>query len=90
MNINLDPNRIFITGDQGEILAEITYPADGEGVVNINRTFVSPVLRGQGVAGKLMEAAVQQIRDAGQKCRVTCSYAAEWMQRHPEWRELLV
>lgn len=90
MNMQIECNRILISDECGKLLAEITYPDDGDGIVNINHTFVSPALRGQGIAGKLMENALKQLRETGRKCRVTCSYAVEWMQRHPEWGEFLI
>ena len=46
-------------------------------------------LRGQGVAGQLMEAAVDQIRSEGLKARPICSYAAKWFEKHPEQGDLL-
>lgn len=91
VNMQIGTNRIFVVDDcSGELLAEITYPADSDGIVNIDRVFVSPALRGQGMAGKLMEKTLQQLRKTDRKCHVTCSYAAGWMQRHPEWADILV
>ena len=90
MKTQMESNRIFITDDNGELLAQITYPdTDKPNVVDINHTFVSPALRGQGMADKLMTAAVEQIRKTQRKCRVSCSYAVTWMQRHPEWADIL-
>ena len=46
-----EKNRIVYQQD-GQTLAEITFPDFEDGVVNIDHTFVDPVLRGQGVAGQ--------------------------------------
>ena len=85
MHWNFESNRIFVTDEASRLLAEITFPPIGDNLVEIYHTFVSPVLRGQGMAGQLVEKAACQIRDTGRRCRVSCSYAVQWLQRHPEW-----
>ena len=57
----------------GRAIAEITFPDIDEDTVDINHTFVDESLRGQGMAGKLMEAAVNQIQSQGKKAVPTCS-----------------
>lgn len=83
-----EAHRIYVEDEAGELLAEITFPLVEEGVVDINHTFVSEVLRGQGMAGKLMSAAVEAIRENGWKARTSCSYAENWKGKHPENTEL--
>lgn len=80
------PNKIEYESD-GSILAEITFPAMDETTVNINHTFVDDSLRGQGIAGKLMELAVQQLEQTGRKAVATCSYAQKWFEKNPEQAE---
>jgi uncharacterized protein len=46
-------------------------------------------LRGQGVAGKLMEGVVEAARQRQLKIIPICSYAAAWMRRHKEHQDLL-
>ena len=36
------------------------------------------------IAGKLMEAAVEQIREQGGNIRATCSYAVVWLDKNPQ------
>ena len=55
----------------------------------IDHTFVDGSLRGQGVAGQLVRAAADQIRDQGKKARAVCTYARAWFDRHPEQADLL-
>ena len=75
--------------DQGTVLAEVTFPACAEGVVDINHTFVDPSLRGQGIAGQLLKRAAEAIEGTGRKARPTCSYAVRWFSTHPEWEHLV-
>lgn len=89
MEFTKEENRIYLADTSGEVIAEIDFPFVEEGVVDINHTYVSGVLRGQGIAGKLMEAAVAQIREKGWRAYTSCSYAAGWMAKHPDQVDLL-
>lgn len=73
----------------GRLLGEVTFPALRPGVVNIDHTFVDPVLRGKGTAGHLLEQVCEELRRTGQKAVVTCSYARRWFGQHPEQADLL-
>ena len=87
MEFQREDGRIFAM-DGDRLVAEVTFPAEN-GVADIDHTFVDDSLRGQGVAGKLVRAAVDQIRADGRKARVTCSYAKTWFEHHPEEADLL-
>jgi predicted GNAT family acetyltransferase len=54
----------------------------------ITHTEVPPQLGGRGIAGQLMKAALAHARSAGLKVQPDCSYAADYMQRHPETADL--
>jgi predicted GNAT family acetyltransferase len=60
-----------------------------DGIVDIRHTRVPEPLGGRGIAGRLVEAAVAWARDNGYRVRPSCSYAAAWMERHPEHSDLL-
>ena len=84
-----EPGRIYRTDASGQTIAEVTFPAAGEGVVDIDHTFVDPSLRGQGVAGQLMQALADQLRLERRKAVLTCSYAQKWFGEHPEYGDVL-
>ena len=88
MEFQFEPGRIFARSSEGKLLCEVTFPMRG-GVAELNHTFVDESLRGQGVAGKLMAAAVEQLRKDGCLVHPTCSYAISWFERHPEAADLL-
>lgn len=46
-------------------------------------------LRGTGAAGRLMEGVLAQARARGLKVVPLCGYAAAYIRRHPEWRDLV-
>lgn len=75
--------------EQGEVVAEVTFPEVEPGVVEINHTFVDESLRGQGIAGQLLGRAVASIAASGYRARPTCSYAVRWFEKHPEHANLL-
>lgn len=89
MNFIYESNRIYSEDENGKLLAEITFPAVDDETVDINHTFVDDSLRGQGVAGRLMQEAVHTIRTQGKKIQPTCSYAANWFTKHPDQDDLL-
>ena len=87
MDFQKENGRIYAERD-GALIAEITFPEE-DGVAVIDHTFVDGSLRGQGVAGQLVRAAADQIRDQGKKARAVCTYARAWFDRHPEQADLL-
>jgi predicted GNAT family acetyltransferase len=46
-------------------------------------------LRGTGAASRLMQGIMDTARAEGLRITPLCSYAAFWLQRHPEYHDLL-
>ena len=67
MEFTKEKSKIAYYNEEGKILAEVTFPAVNKNTVNINHTFVDESLRGQGIAGKLMQAAAQYLDESGKK-----------------------
>lgn len=82
-------DKITLPGEGGSTLAEVAFPAVDADTVNIDHTFIDDSLRGQGIAGRLMEAVAKHLRDQNKKAVVTCSYAVKWFERHPEYSSLI-
>jgi uncharacterized protein len=68
--------RIYANDEDGNLVAEITFPRTGNNTYTINHTFVDDSLRGQGIAKELVNMAVEKITNDGGKVLATCSYAA--------------
>ena len=85
MDFITESNRIYTTDSSGRLLAEVTFTNDN-GVSIIDHTFVDDSLRGQGIAGKLVKLAADKILSDGNRVAATCSYAAGWFEKHPEYR----
>lgn len=60
-----------------------------DGIMSITHTRVPPEIGGRGVAGELTRVAVEHARVEGLKVKSACSYAAGWLDRHPEYADLL-
>jgi predicted GNAT family acetyltransferase len=48
-----------------------------------------PPLRGRGTAARLMQGLAETAREEGIKLIPTCSYAAAWFRRHPDFKDVL-
>ncbi|HEY4301046.1 MAG TPA: GNAT family N-acetyltransferase [Candidatus Didemnitutus sp.] len=68
--------------------ASLDYELDGTRQT-FTHTWVPPALRGQGIAEKLVRAALDDARRDGHKVIPECSYVATFMRRHPEYADLL-
>ena len=68
--------------------AFLEYAVAGDHVV-FKHTFVPEALRGQGLAAHLVRAALAEARRAGWKVIPRCSYVATFIQRHPEFADLI-
>lgn len=82
MTFDIEHDRIFKRDEAGNIIAEVTFHEAAQKVFVIDHTFVDDSLRGQGLASKLVQAAVNEIHNRGGQVKATCSYAAEWLKRH--------
>jgi predicted GNAT family acetyltransferase len=69
-------------------LAYATYVREGDRAV-FDHTFVPEGLRGRGIAGALVRTALAEARKQGWKVVPTCSYVADFIDRNPEYADLL-
>ena len=58
---------------------------DGTPVRLVDHTFTPPEARGQGLAGKLVQAIVDDAREQGFRIAPQCPYVVAAFARHPEW-----
>lgn len=85
MELVRENNGFVHRDEEGNLLAEITYaPTNRENVVVANHTYVSPQLRGQGAAGKLLDKLVEEMEAEGKLIKATCSYVVKKFRDEPE------
>ncbi len=70
-------------GHQGHVEYEL-----GDGVMTITHTIVPAAIGGRGIAGDLVQAALDHARGNGLKVAPQCSYADDWMRKHPDYEDL--
>ncbi|WP_299069124.1 GNAT family N-acetyltransferase, partial [Accumulibacter sp.] len=69
-------------------LASLSYVIEGERVI-LDHTFVPDELRGRGIAAALARKALDEARQRRWKIVPRCSYVASFIQRHPEFADLV-
>lgn len=69
-------------------VAFLSYQRAGE-VVVIDHTFVPETLRGRGIAAILTRSALGTARQEGWRIAPLCSYVATFIERHPEYADLV-
>ena len=80
-------HRRFELIEEGK-LAFADYRLDGD-ILILPHVEADPALRGRGTAGRLMTGVLELARERGWKVRPVCGYAAAYIQRHPEYGDLL-
>lgn len=83
---NVAANRFETTVDGLLCLCE--YERADE-VITFTHTVVPPELRGRGLAELLVRAALAEARRQNLKVVPACSYVATFINRHPEFADLL-
>lgn len=82
MEFKIENNRIYSLDDENIIVAEICFEEKENNLYNINHTFVDKKFRGQGIAQKLVEMAVKEIKNRGGKVQASCSYAKHYLEKN--------
>lgn len=77
-----EENRIYATNIDNETIAEVTFYEIENGVYNIDHTFVDDSLRGQGIGSKLVQEAVNAIKEKGAQIQATCPFASKWIEEN--------
>jgi len=73
----------------GEV-AGFTLAKEGGGdAVLFSHTEIGDEYEGQGLASKLVAGALDDVRRRGQTIEVTCEYVKGFLERHPEYQDLL-
>lgn len=85
---NQDARQRYEIAVAGELAGFVDYRAQGASVALVH-TEVLPQFEGRGLAGRLAEFALEDVRRQGAKVVPTCSYIAKYIQRHPQVQDLV-
>lgn len=80
-------SRYEITAD-GAPAGLATYRRDGD-VTTFLHTETDPALGGQGIGSALVKAALDDVRSSGGRVVAVCRFVAGYVDRHPEYADLL-
>ncbi len=83
---NPSKSRFELTIDGSTALADYVIR---DGVMIFTHTETPPALQGRGVASRLIRGALLLARDQGRKVGATCSFVVAYLERHPEFSDLL-
>jgi predicted GNAT family acetyltransferase len=82
-----DPRGRYVVYLPGGLEAELTY-GRRDGRIVADHTYVPPSFRGHGIAERLVNALIADVRAGGGKVLPLCSYVAAQFRRHPDWSDL--
>jgi NAD+ kinase len=72
----------------GEVAGVLHYRRHG-GQVELAHTEIDPAFEGRGLAGRLASAALSDARARATPVQVTCPFVTGYLERHPEYADLL-
>ena len=72
----------------GAVVAHLDYRTDGARTV-VHHTYTEPRRRGEGIAARLVRAALDDLGARGAQVVPTCWFVADFIDAHPEYRTLL-
>ncbi|MHB1686381.1 MAG: GNAT family N-acetyltransferase [Ignavibacteriaceae bacterium] len=82
-----DNQRFYVIVDGRE--SYLQYLKVEEKVLNYYKTYVPNELRGKGIAGKIVEAALNFARENDYKIIPSCSYVDTFIERHQNYNDLV-
>jgi len=91
MNTNFSINetkRRFELEVDGHI-AFIDYILNNENMMFLTHTEVPPALGGKGVGTKIVEQALEYIKEKSYSLAPLCPFVAKYLRIHPEWQSIM-
>lgn len=85
---NVDENRFEIHVD-GKLAGFVDYQVADLGVIELPHTEVDEAYSGQGLAGQLVQFALDDIRSQGYLVNPICPYVKSWIEKHPDYADLV-
>ena len=85
---NHDAHRYELVDGEGQVLGVADYHVD-DGVVVMPHTEIVRHRRDQGLGAELVQAALDDVRASGALVRPLCWYVVEYIDEHPEYKDLV-
>lgn len=84
----LEEDRRLYLEDHGETYAEITWSNAGDNVMIVDHTYVADSHRGEGLAGKLVEAVAHKARAHNKKIIPLCPFAKKEFEQKEQYTDV--
>jgi predicted GNAT family acetyltransferase len=84
---NSDKSRFEVVS--GSQTSKLIYQMRGEDMIDLVHTEVPEDLSGQGIGSALVTTALTYARDNGLMAIPSCPFVASYVQRHPEWNDVV-
>ncbi|MGY1813526.1 GNAT family N-acetyltransferase [Blastococcus sp. SYSU D00820] len=75
--------------DGERVLGLAAYRRTGDRVV-FTHTEIDPDAEGSGLGSTLVRGALDDVRSRGERVEPRCSFVRGWIERHPEYADLVV
>ncbi|AOD21162.1 GNAT family N-acetyltransferase [Rhodococcus sp. p52] len=73
--------------DDDAVVGYTQYPPD-DGRLVFDHTEIDKGYSGQGLGGKLVGFALDDVRERGKRIVAICSYVDKFIEKHPDYRDL--
>lgn len=92
MQYRIEDHRIVASDDYQPFVGEISFPAvdNVPDRVVVERVFVHPDYRGEGIAATLVKRFIDYASEQGWTVKLMCPYAIQQFKLHPEYQRLLL
>lgn len=74
---------------RGDEVIGTAYYREADGVVTFTHTEVDQSLQERGLGSTLVRRALEQVREAGERMTPECPFVAAYVERHPEFGDLV-
>lgn len=87
VKLNTEKNRFELVVQ--DAMAIIEFEKLEPNILDLTHTEVPRELSGKGVGSKLVSGSLKYIRDNNLKVIPSCSFVKSYMEKHPEWNDLI-
>ncbi|MGU3581972.1 GNAT family N-acetyltransferase [Rhodococcus sp. C26F] len=74
--------------DEDAVVGYTQYHPDDDGRLVFDHTEIDKGYSGQGLGGKLVGFALDDVRELGKRIVAICSYVDNFIEKHPDYRDL--
>lgn len=82
--------RRYVARLDGAPAGYLAYQLADNVAISLIHTEVDPAYEGHGVGGALARFALDEARRQGWAVRVLCPFVTAWLERHPDYDDLLI